>query len=144
MHCAICSLSLCARQARCDGWQGPEQPGEQAAVQVPSRGSLDWPDTRWPWSKQQQACRLVHKHTVTHIHSHTHTFVHSKNESIRKHCSPQVSFQVNCLMCFYCTFSSPACSCKKNSCKAHEDDSAQTTSHLRAHINVTHKVWKLN
>lgn len=33
-------LSLNAGQARCGAWQGPAEPGEQAAGQVPSRGSL--------------------------------------------------------------------------------------------------------
>ncbi|KAK2830348.1 hypothetical protein Q5P01_018279 [Channa striata] len=50
--CAVCSSPFLTtwlecvhfvslRNARCGGWQGLEEPGEQAAGQVPSRGSLD-------------------------------------------------------------------------------------------------------
>lgn len=39
-HRNLFPLSLNGGQARCGAWQGPAEPGEQAAGQVPSRGSL--------------------------------------------------------------------------------------------------------
>lgn len=60
--------------------------------------------------EHQQAGKYTNTHTRTHtvtqvdflVHSRKHSVVCHK-KSIRKHCYPPVSFEVRCLICFYCT-----------------------------------------
>lgn len=90
-HCIIscCTLGLLMvelcnlfpGQARCAGWQGLTEPGEQVAGQVPSRSSLDWPDTRWLRSTSRQATTLTptweHAHFFWWTLSNAHALTHS-------------------------------------------------------------------
>ena len=86
----------------------------------------------------------THTHTVTHasvshmlyisVHTQRHSAVHHKKQSIRKRCSPPVSLEVKCLMCFYCTCL-PAVEAE-----VMHNIVIYNSLHLRAHINVTQKV----